>query len=172
MGTEKKKPKGNCQENAQRRKPVRRRARLVNPVKFPRYDDVYYEGLKWLEGEIDMKTKQMPGQKTAASNQYGYWPKSDNAGRFENVPECPGYLESDARGYYLMHSIQHHESGRLRPDTFELFVVLCAAWEGFVTAQGSGDSKETRDAGKHFEFLHRKFMEIRTNRISADDDFD
>lgn len=37
------------EKNAARQKTGRRQTRLVNPVKSPRYDDVYYEGLKWLD---------------------------------------------------------------------------------------------------------------------------
>ena len=50
---EKKKFKEGMQEirkkNIERQSAGRRKTQLVNPVQNPRYDDVYYDGLKWLD---------------------------------------------------------------------------------------------------------------------------
>ena len=37
------------EKNAKRQSTKRRKTKLVNPVTSPRYDDVYYDGLKWLD---------------------------------------------------------------------------------------------------------------------------
>ena len=37
------------EKNAQRQPANRRKTQLINPVTSPRYDDIYYDGLKWLD---------------------------------------------------------------------------------------------------------------------------
>jgi len=37
------------EKNAQRQSANNRKTQLVNPVTSPRYDDIYYDGLKWLD---------------------------------------------------------------------------------------------------------------------------
>ena len=37
------------EKNTERQPTARRKTKLVNPVPNPRYDDIYYDGLKWLD---------------------------------------------------------------------------------------------------------------------------